>query len=255
MDKCRIGFMHILMVQRTNYMPTLFGYGAPTNGIIINWRLPWDFHELCVRPYLWNQIFHYIVKQDKFNNGKTTLSNVVHIKPFTRQPIIVILTKKLNYARDGDVDLKGMPIINSPTKIKAVEVNTIIQQHFSMLNLDAMLNYWVSNARFFAWNRWKLLATCSLSMNSWQHRCKVQFIILHNVHNEVGECIPTFLERLSWVIYNLGMGWWARDVCTHGENIVRDIYKCQIVNYKFVVGYGPQSFTHLKIESNLVIHD
>lgn len=99
MDKCRIWFMHILMVQRTNYLPTLFGYGAPTNGIIINWRLPWDFHELCVRPYLWNQIFHYIVKQDKFDDGKTTLSNVVHIKPLTRQPIIAILTKKMKLCK------------------------------------------------------------------------------------------------------------------------------------------------------------
>lgn len=49
--------------------------------------------------------------------------------------------KERNHARDGDINLKGMPTIKYSTKIKVVEVNTLIRQHFPMLNLDAILNY------------------------------------------------------------------------------------------------------------------
>ena len=41
-----------------------------------------------------------------------------------------------------------MHTINSPTKIKVVEVNTLIQQHFPVLNTYVMLNYRIDIASF-----------------------------------------------------------------------------------------------------------
>lgn len=135
----------VFVLYITFKMPTLFGLWDCNQWDHNQMELPWDFHEFCARPYLWNQLFPCIVKQSEWDDGKTTFVQYCAYKTFDRATIVVIFRKKFynkfkyNYAWDGDVDLKGMHTINSPTKV--VEVNTLIQQHFHVLNTYVMLNY------------------------------------------------------------------------------------------------------------------